>query len=492
MLFPTIDFAIFFVVVLTASWLLMRRRGWWRCLMLAASAVFYGWWDWRFLWLLGGSAIGNHIAATAISRVRSPTARRLVLIVAITANLGVLAWFKYYGFLVTSVANTLAGVGVQIDLPLLQVVLPVGISFFTFHALSYVIDVYRRVLQPATLQDFTLYLAFFPHLVAGPIVRAKDFIPQLRRPRDPRKVDGSRAFWLITAGLFKKVVVANLLATRLVDPVFANPRLYSAPDVLAAIYGYAVQIYADFSGYTDIAIGCALLLGFQFPQNFDRPYTAVSLQDFWRRWHITLSTWLRDYLYIPLGGSRGSGAKTTRNLLVTMLLGGLWHGAAWTFVVWGGIHGAVLAVERRLSTLRGQGGRGSARRGAGIEGEGGREGARRGAGIIRHPLLGWLVTLHVVCLAWVFFRAESFSAAGAMLAQLATGWGQAQLVTPALVALIAGAIAIQFVPSDVGLQMQAAFSRLGPVPQAVTLALALFVIDTLGPQGVAPFIYFQF
>lgn len=477
MLFPTIDFAIFFVVVLTASWLLMRRRGWWRCLMLAASAVFYGWWDWRFLWLLGCSAVANHIAAIMISRLRSPGARRLALAAAITANLGALAWFKYYGFLVTSVASALAGVGVHVDLPLLQVVLPVGISFFTFHALSYVIDVYRGVLRPATLQDFTLYLAFFPHLVAGPIVRAKDFLPQLRHPRDPRRVDGSRAFWLITAGLFKKVVIANLLATRLVDPVFANPGLYSAPDVLAAIYGYAVQIYADFSGYTDIAIGCALLLGFQFPQNFDRPYTAVSLQEFWRRWHITLSSWLRDYLYIPLGGSRGSEAKTTRNLLVTMLLGGLWHGAAWTFVVWGAIHGAVLAIERRLSALRGEGGRGSAR--------------QRG-GSARSPLLRWLVTFHVVCLAWVFFRAESFSAAGAMLGRLGIGWDQAQLVTPALAALIAGSLAAQFTPRDVGLQLQASFSRLGPLPQAATLAVALFAIDTLGPQGVAPFIYFQF
>lgn len=477
MLFPTIDFAIFFVVVLTASWLLMPRRCWWRCLMLVASAVFYGWWDWRFLGLLGGSAIANHVAATAIGRLRSPAARRGVLVAAITANLGALAWFKYYGFLVTSVADTLAAVGVQVHLPLLQVVLPVGVSFFTFHALSYVIDVYRRVLRPATLQDFTLYLAFFPHLVAGPIIRAKDFLPQLRRPRDPRKVDGSRAFWLITAGLFKKVVVANLLATRLVDPVFANPRLYAAPDVLAAIYGYAVQIFADFSGYTDIAIGCALLLGFQFPQNFDRPYTAVSLQEFWRRWHITLSSWLRDYLYIPLGGSRGSKAKTTRNLLVTMLVGGLWHGAAWTFVAWGGIHGAALAVERRVTGLRGEVGRGS---------------ARRRAGTVWHPLVGWLVTFNVVCLAWVFFRAESFSAAGTMLSRLATGWGQAQICTPALVALIAGSIATQFVPKDLGLRLEAAFSRLGPLPQAVALAAALFAIDALGPQGVAPFIYFQF
>lgn len=477
MLFPTIDFAIFFVVVLTANWVLMRQRGWWKCLMLAASAVFYGWWDWRFLALLAGFAVTNHGAATTIGRLRSPGAKRIVLVAALMVDLGTLAWFKYYGFLVTSVANTLASVGVTVDLPLLQIVLPLGISFFTFQATSYVVDVYRGELRPATLQDFTLYLAFFPHLVAGPIVRAREFLPQLRCPRDPRRVDGSRAFWLISGGLFKKVVVANLLATQLVDPVFANPTLYAAPDVLAAIYGYAVQIYADFSGYTDIAIGCALLLGFQFPENFDAPYTAVSLQEFWRRWHITLSRWLRDYLYIPLGGSRGSPAATARNLLATMLLGGLWHGAAWTFVVWGGIHGAVLALERRVSP------------GPGASGS---PDTRRGVGILSHALVRWAVTFHVVCLAWVFFRAESFAAAGAMLSRLVVGWGPAQIVTPALLMLIGGCLAAQFVPRGLGLRLQAAFSRLGVVPQSAVLAGTLLVIDTLGPEGVAPFIYFQF
>jgi D-alanyl-lipoteichoic acid acyltransferase DltB (MBOAT superfamily) len=461
-LFPTIDFAVFFVVVLTASWIAMPFRGWWKALMLAASAVFYGWWDWRFLWLLFGSALVNHVFATAIWRVRAPGPRRVLLVLALAANLGTLAWFKYYGFLVTSVASSLATIGIDANLPLLQIVLPIGISFFTFQAISYVVDVWRGQLRPGTLQDFALYLGFFPHLVAGPIVRASEFLPQLRGPRDPKAVDASRAFWLIAGGLFKKVVIANLLATRLVDPVFANPGLYSAPDVLAAIYGYAVQIYADFSGYTDIAIGCALLLGFRFPQNFATPYAALSLQDFWRRWHMTLSRWLRDYLYIPLGGSRGGRRATARNLLLTMLLGGLWHGAAWTFVVWGGIHGAVLAVERRIALLR------------------------------RAPLLGWAVTFHVVCLAWVFFRAESFTAALTMLQRLVLGWGPAEIVTPTLAAVIAASIAAQFVPRGLGLQLQAGFSRLGTVPQAAALAGALFVIDALGPEGVAPFIYFQF
>ena len=481
MLFPTIDFAVFFVVVLTANWLLMPRRGAWKAFMLLASYVFYGWWDPRFTLLLAGSTVGNHVAALLIGRARSERARKVALVVTVAANLGVLAWFKYYGFFATSVVNGLARLGLSVAPPLLQIVLPVGISFFTFHALSYVIDVWRREQRVVPLVDVALYMAFFPHLVAGPIVRATELVPQLRARQDPRHVDTTRAFWLITAGLFKKVVVANLLATELVDRVFANPSLYSGGEVLLAVYGYAVQIYADFSGYTDIAIGVALLLGFTFPQNFDRPYAAVSLQDFWRRWHITLSRWLRDYLYIPLGGNGGSERRTQRNLLLTMLLGGLWHGASWQFVVWGGIHGAGLAVER---AVRGRGA---------VASVGDEAPRRRGVpGAVR-----WLVTFHVVCLAWVFFRAESFATAWTLLGRLVTGWAGPAGLTPTvplawLVLLIALAIAAQFVPKDVGLALQAASSRVGPVWQGVALAVALFVVDALGPEGVAPFIYFQF
>ena len=215
---------------------------------------------------------------------------------------------------------------------MLVVTLPVGISFFTFMAISYVVDVYRGELEPPSLARFAVFLSFFPHLVAGPIVRASELLPQLERPRDPRAVDTSRAFYFILSGLFFKVVIANYLATHIVDEVFAAPNRHSSLEVLVGVYGYAVQIFADFFGYTNIAIGIALLLGFKFPQNFDSPYTAVSLQDFWRRWHMTLSRWLRDYLYIPLGGNRKGPLVTYRNLMLTMLLGGLWHGAAWTFV----------------------------------------------------------------------------------------------------------------------------------------------------------------
>lgn len=348
MIFPTIDFAAFFLVVLAVSWLLMPRPGYWKPFMLGASYFFYGYTDIRFVLLLATSTLLNQAAARVLARWRDPR----VLAAAIVADLGLLGWFKYYGFFALSVDHTLDDLGIGAPLPLLQVALPIGISFFTFQALSYVIDVWRGDTQPAKLIDFAVYEAFFPHLVAGPIVRAREFIPQLASPRDRAAVPATRAVFLICGGLVKKVVLADLLARRLVDPVFDTPGQHSAVEVLVAIYGYAVQIYCDFSAYSDIAIGVALLLGFRFPDNFDRPYAATSLQDFWRRWHLTLSRWLRDYVYIPLGGGRRGPRRTQINLLITMVLGGLWHGAAWTFVCWGALHGAGLAAERTLDRRR--------------------------------------------------------------------------------------------------------------------------------------------
>ena len=278
-------------------------------------------------------------------------------------------------------------------LPLLQILLPVGISFYTFMGISYIVDVYRRQLEPAGWLDTFLYLSFFPHLVAGPIVRGAELFPQFAKRRDPKHVDFSRAAYLIFAGLFKKVVLSSYLATTIVDPVFGDPGAHSSSEILVAVYGYAVQIYADFSGYTDIAIGIALLLGFEFPQNFDRPYTARSLQDFWRRWHMTLSRWLRDYLYIPLGGSRRGKLRTYLNIFITMLLGGLWHGAAWNFVVWGGIQGAGQVI-------------GHARRDRRAE-----RGLPEPEDTPRRRAVERFVTFHIVCLGWIFFRAGSIGGA---------------------------------------------------------------------------------
>src|SRR6185312_1626186 len=329
--------------------------------------------------------------------------------------------------------------------------------------------------------DTTLYLSFFPHLVAGPIVRPGELIPQLDIQRDPRHLDIVGAGWLILGGLFKKVVIANYLAGAIVDPVFGEPTRHASLEVGVAIVAYAVQIYCDFSGYTDIAIGVAKLLGFQFPRNFDRPYAARSIQEFWRRWHMTLSRWLRDYLYIPLGGNRRGGRRTYLNIMITMVLGGLWHGAAWTFVFWGAYHGGLLTAHQWR-----------ARRGttdakvedtkAGEREQGWLEGLRQRA-----------ATFALVCVGWVFFRADSMETAFSLLRRLITGWWTpSESVTPLVVVAIVGMLALQFWPRGFGLWLQSGLSRLKPAPLGIVLALAMLLIVILGPPGVAPFIYFQF
>src|SRR5215218_590632 len=286
-------------------------------------------------------------------------------------------------------------------LPLVTIALPIGVSFFSFQAVTYVVDVKRRQTEPASLLDAAIYLSFFPHLVAGPIVRASEFLPQLKEPRDPNKVAVGAGLTLVAMGLIKKVMIADYLARELVDPVFAVPQAYSAPDAILAAYGYAAQIFCDFSGYTDMAIGLALLMGFVFPQNFNSPYRATGFRDFWRRWHMTLSRFLRDYLYIPLGGNRGRRAFVYRNLMLTMLLGGLWHGAAWTFILWGGFHGAMLCTEHAL---------------------GGRIG--------RHTptWLRWFATFNLVVFGWILFRSQDLSVFWDFMGQLTVS-GSATLLT---------------------------------------------------------------
>ncbi len=357
--------------------------------------------------------------------------------------------------------------------PTISVILPIGISFFTFQAISYVIDIGRGVWRkPVPLLDFAVYLSFFAHLIAGPIVRASEFVPQLEEPADPRYVETSEAFMLIFRGMFKKVVISSYMAT-IVDPVFALPNSASRWEVLWAIYAYAIQIYADFSGYTDMAIGIALLLGIRFPQNFDAPYISLSVQEFWRRWHMTLSRWLRDYLYIPLGGNRGTKWFTYRNLFLTMVIGGLWHGANWTFVIWGALQGGFLVGERVVKEWWAQ-------RGA------------IGLPSVLVKALQWLLTFNFVCFAWIFFRAKDFSGATDVIGRLFSGGGSAALVTPLLIIAVIGMLASQFVPERIPSKVTEQFSQLAPVLQILALGVGLVVVDALGPEGIAPFIYFQF
>ena len=470
MLFPTIDFAIFFVLVFLGHWLLNHRADAWKLFMIVASYVFYAWWDWRFVFLLLGVSTLAQLGAIAVARAPTPRSRLVVNAVAVALILSPLAFFKYYGFFAVNATNTLSLLGLTSPIPLIQVVLPVGVSFYTFMAISYVVDVFRGDTEVTSWTNALLYLSFFPHLVAGPIVRPNELIPQLEERRDERHVDLVGAAWLIMGGLFKKVVVSSYLAAQIVDPVFGDPARRSAADALFGILGYAVVIYADFSGYTDIAIGVAKLLGFRFPKNFDRPYAATSIQDFWRRWHMTLSRWLRDYVYIPLGGNRKGEQRTSLNVMITMLLGGLWHGAAWTFVFWGGYHGTMLVAHRIRR-----------RRGA-TEAEAGWGAWRQRA-----------ATFALVCVGWTFFRADSIGTAVSLLGRLVTGWWTpSEFVTPLVVVTIAGMLALQFWPREVGLRLQSGLSRLKPVPLGVVFAFALLVIVVMGPAGVAPFIYFQF
>jgi alginate O-acetyltransferase complex protein AlgI len=462
-LFPTVQFAIFFTVVLALSWALMPRPGVWKWFIVIASYVFYGAANWRFCLLLGAVTLGNQAAALLIGRTEGERARKWIVGAAVALDLGVLAVFKYYGFFVLNADRVLGAAHLSLPLPLLTIALPVGVSFFTFQAISYVVDVKRGLVEPARTIDVAVYLSFFSHLVAGPIVRAREFLPQLATPRDPRRVAVGAGVALIALGLVKKVVIADYLARTVVDPVFAVPQGYAGPDAWLAAYAYTAQIYCDFSGYTDMAIGLALLMGFVFPQNFRSPYRAIGFQDFWRRWHMTLSRFLRDFVYIPLGGNRKGRRRTYLNLMLTMILGGLWHGAAWTFVIWGAFHGAGLAVERAL---------------------GGRLPGPR--------WLKWLVTFHLVVLGWILFRSQSIGLAVEFLGQLVQPGAATLWSAPVAVAIVL-VIGLQLVPPRPVDRLQIAVARLRPVVLAVGLALVMaFAGATVSSQGVAPFIYFRF
>lgn len=470
MFFDSTIYIVFLIVVTAAYWRLGFRAQ--NLFLLAASYFFYGWWDWRFLFLMAASTIADYFISHAIDRSDDPHHRRRLLVIAVTMNFVFLGFFKYFNFFVDSfdhVANTLGFGGIPVQV--WEIVLPPAISFYTFQEVAYIVDVYHRKLRPArSLVQYGLFVSLFPHLIAGPIQRPSHLLPQVEQPR---RWDSEKSFdgvMLILEGLFRKVVIADncgLLANAAFGGNFGEP---NGPVLLLGTVAFAFQIYGDFSGYSSMARGSAQLLGFHFMVNFRQPYLAQSLQDFWRRWHISLSSWLRDYLYIPLGGNRKGKVRTYINLMLTMLLGGLWHGANWTFVVWGGIHGVGLAVERFLF-------------------------GNTEASDSRVFVMRWvrrLIIFVLVCLSWVFFRAESVGEAWHQLAGLANWtWSAVYLSAAKYLAVYVGMMLLidlylerskgEYLASDRNLYLR--------VVTGIALCAA---VTLLGANQSNAFIYFRF
>ena len=469
MQFDSLTFLVFFALVLAGATL---ARGWStrKNFLLAASYVFYGAWNPAFVLLLAGSSIVDWLIARRIAAAEAPAARKRWLLLSLAANLGTLALFKYGGFLRDNAAAVLAPFGIALGDPGWSLVLPVGISFYTFQSLSYTIDVYRRQVQPiASLRDFCLYVAFFPQLVAGPIVRFSDFEAQLRVPRAPHWAAIGPGLALMLWGLFEKIVLADSLFAPVADAAYAATGPATTAAAWAGVLAFAGQIFCDFAGYSCCAIGAARCLGFHLPRNFANPYGALGFGDFWRRWHISLSTWLRDYLYVPLGGNRGARFKTYRNLMLTMLLGGLWHGAGWNFVLWGGLHGAYLSIERALRDR------------FGFVPE-----------VSRWPLLAaWSgLTLIVVVLTWIPFRAPDFAYTADYFARLFAADGSWFDVGQGFAAIgFAMLVAVQYAVR--GRTVDELFERLPAPVLGATLAMLLAGV-VLSPGETHAFIYFQF
>ncbi len=470
MLFDSTAYILFLILATLVYWCLPFRKQ--NYMLLAASYFFYGWWDWRFLILMAVSTVVDYLVAHKIAASSDERTRRFWLLFSLILNFSFLGVFKYFNFFVDSMAHLAGLLGMkQIPVSVWRILLPPGISFYTFQEVAYIVDVYHRKVEPAkSLVDYALFISLFPHLIAGPIQRPSHLLPQVQKERvwDPAKAfDG---LILILEGLFRKVVIADncaLIANAIFSGSFGGP---NAMTVSLGTYAFAWQIYGDFSGYSSIARGSAQLLGFHFMVNFRQPYLAESLQDFWRRWHISLSTWLRDYLYIPLGGNRLGKVRTYINLMLTMLLGGLWHGANWTFVVWGGIHGAGLAVERLFT------GKHQIAPSSSLLGRWGRR----------------IVIFHLVCLAWIFFRIPSFGGAWEQIAALASWqWNPAYLT--ALVFLACYVFALFLL--DLQLESSKGEHVFASYPYSLRVAtgIAFCVLITLfGANQESAFIYFRF
>ena len=469
-------FLYLFVGFLAGYWLLKKTSRLRILYVVAFSLYFYykssGW----YFVLLLLAATYDYLIGYSLYFTKSQTGRKLLLAMSVVMNLSMLCYFKYTNFLI-DLTNQLFGAGF---LDFQNIFLPVGISFFVFQSMSYTIDIYRGQLRPLdSWLDYLFYLSFFPQLVAGPIVRASNFIPQIRqKPVVTREMLGT-ALFLVLTGLFKKAVISDYIALNFVDRIFDEPLLYSGFECLMGIYGYALQIYCDFSGYSDMAIGLALVMGFRFPKNFDAPYRSATITEFWRRWHISLSTWLRDYLYISLGGNRKGKGRTYLNLLLTMLLGGLWHGAAIRFILWGALHGVALALHKMwLQVVPGA----------------------KTLGKDMNPvmrLLGIVFTFHLVCLGWLVFRADSMQTVGLILHQIFSAFDTsliAQVVAGYSGAFLLMAIGylLHAIPDRGDAWLRGVITR-APMGWQVAMTVAMiWLVMQVKSSDIQPFIYFQF
>ncbi len=481
MVFNSITFAVFLLVVLVVYW---RVPGTVRnAVLLMASYVFYGWWDWRFLGLIALSTVVDFVVARRVHTAQSERGRKGWLFASLGVNLGVLGVFKYADFFVASAADALSALGVDASGPTLGLVLPVGISFYTFQTISYTFDVYRGRIEPAAgFVDFATYVAYFPQLVAGPIERAQRLLPRIIESEQrhfPRGRDLDRALSLIASGMFKKIVLADGVAP-FVNEIFSDPSAHSGIAVAAGVVGFAIQLYGDFSGYTDIARGVSELFGIDLMVNFRQPYLSRNITEFWRRWHISLSDWLRDYLYIPLGGNRNGTVATIRNLMITMLLGGLWHGASWNFVIWGAMHGLALAVHRVVRRART---------------------TDDPVAVMHIPAI--VATFSMWCLSMVFFRAVSFGDAVDVLQSLAaplsgsTPWPGIFTVLVLVAATLGVDLAQRRIDDresgpDAPHDGSAVASSASPIMSGALAGLVVVSIVVFSGGSPSPFIYFQF
>jgi D-alanyl-lipoteichoic acid acyltransferase DltB (MBOAT superfamily) len=488
-IFTSTGFWIFFLVVMAGFALLHRKRAMCHTWLLVVSLYFYYRVGGLFIILLLLTTVLTYYTALRTARAQQKAGRRFWLVTNIVLLLGFLSYFKYAGFITETInslfntslvahdifsafSNSLFGTSFDIN----NIVLPVGISFFTFQALSYSIDVYRgRIMPERNIADFAFYLTFFPQLVAGPIVRASEFLPQMKGDYTISRNEFGYAVFLILQGLVKKMLISDFISVGFIDRVFETPALYSGFENLMAVYGYGLQIYCDFSGYTDIAIGVAMLMGFRLPLNFNSPYKAANIADFWKRWHISLSRWLKDYLYIPLGGNRKGPVRTGINLMITMLLGGLWHGAAMRFVVWGGLHGIALVTDRIWQWLF--------------------RGVRRKSRAAR--IGGIILTFNFVSFAWIFFRSGSMEEAGLMLTQIFTSftpgdYGRVIMAYLPVIVLIVSGYILHFLPVTTKEAYRGLFIRLPLVLKFLIAIGTVLLLHKVGTDVVQPFIYFRF